>query len=74
MQDHALLQIFRTCRADFISALSERSQPPCCKTLRELADLQLAIMAMEAAIAEKGELGLNMDCTISEIARSASIN
>jgi hypothetical protein len=51
--DNFLLHRFRLCRADMIAALSVHSHPPDAKTLRDLADLQLAIMATEAAIADK---------------------
>ena len=55
MRDEVLLQRFRLCRADLISALGRSAHPPGASTLRELADLQLAIMATEAAISDKSD-------------------
>ena len=52
-REAALLQKFRLCRADMIAAISESPSPPNSITLRELADLQLVIMATEQAIADK---------------------
>jgi hypothetical protein len=54
-RDGELLQKFRLCRADMVDALGASEQPPHPKTLRELADLQLVIMATEAAIADKSD-------------------
>ena len=53
LRDALLLQKLRLCRADIVAAMSASDQPPAAKTLRELADLQLVIMATEGAIADK---------------------
>jgi hypothetical protein len=53
VRDAQLLRIFRLCRADIITALGSRLEPPTQTMLRELAELQLAIMATEGAIADK---------------------
>jgi hypothetical protein len=55
LRDGELLQKFRLCRADMVDALGASEEPPHPKTLRELADLQLVIMATEAAIADKSD-------------------
>jgi hypothetical protein len=54
-QDKTLLQRFRLCRADMVAAIAASEQPPHRSTLRELADLQLAIMATEQVIKDKQE-------------------
>ena len=54
-QDARLLRTLRLCRADFIAAVGAGDRPPQRRTLRELADLQLVIMAAEAAIADKSD-------------------
>ena len=53
VRDAQFLQILRLCRADIITALGSRVEPPTQTMMRELADLQLAIMAVEGAIADK---------------------
>jgi hypothetical protein len=53
VRDAQLLQILRLCRADVITALSSSVEPPTQTMMRELAELQLAIMATEGAIADK---------------------
>ena len=53
MSDAMLLQKFRLCRADMIEAIARNPNPPNPTTLRELADLQLVIMATEQTIADK---------------------
>jgi hypothetical protein len=55
LRDGELLQKFRLCRADMVDAISACERPPHPRTLRELADLQLVIMATEAAIADKSD-------------------
>jgi hypothetical protein len=45
----------RLCRADIIAVMGASDRPPNGKTLRELADLQLVIMATEGAIADKSD-------------------
>jgi hypothetical protein len=55
LRDGELLQRFRLCRADMVDALSASERPPHPRTLRELADLQLVIMATEAAISDKSD-------------------
>lgn len=50
-----LLQTLRLCRADMIEAIAASIEPPNSKTLRELADLQLVIMATEQTIADKSD-------------------
>jgi hypothetical protein len=52
-RDKAVLQQFRLCRADLIDAIGASDQPPHPNTLRQLADLQLAIMATEQVIKDK---------------------
>jgi hypothetical protein len=53
MQDETLLRRFRLCRADIVATLGSNTLPPSPQSLRLLADLQLAIMATEAAIGDK---------------------
>ena len=52
-RDKALLQRFRLCRADLVSAIGTSEHPPHPTTMRDLADLQLAIMATEQVIRDK---------------------
>ena len=52
-RDKALLKRFRLCRADLVAAIGDNELPPHPTTLRELADLQLAIMATEQVIKDK---------------------
>ena len=52
-RDKALLQQFRLCRADMVAAIGASDSPPHPSTLRELADLQLVIMATEQVIRDK---------------------
>ena len=54
-RDTALLQRFRLCRADMVEAIGACRHPPNSSTLRELADLQLIIMAVEQVIADKAD-------------------
>jgi hypothetical protein len=56
-RDRALLQRFRLCRADMVEAISASKLPPHPTTLRELADLQLVVMAIEQAINDKQDAG-----------------
>ena len=56
-RDKALLQRFRLCRADLIAAIGASEHPPHPTTLRELADLQLVIMATEQVIRDKQDAG-----------------
>jgi hypothetical protein len=53
ISDDVLLQQFRLCRADLIAALKAGRMPANAHTLREIADLQLAIMATEGTIFDK---------------------
>jgi hypothetical protein len=53
IRDAKLLRTFRLCRADIVTALSSRLEPPTQAMMRELAELQLVIMATEGAIADK---------------------
>jgi hypothetical protein len=55
LREAVLLQKLRLCRLDVIAAMSASERPPNPKTLRELADLQLVIMATEGAIADKSD-------------------
>jgi hypothetical protein len=52
-RDKALLHQFRLCRADMVKAIGDADGPPHPTTLRELADLQLVIMATEQTIKDK---------------------
>jgi hypothetical protein len=54
--DLELLQKLRLARADFVAAMSLEKRPPHPSTLRSLAELQLSIMATEAAIEDKSDL------------------
>jgi len=53
ISDQSLLRRLRLCRADLLSGLQTGRLPPNSNSLREIADLQLAIMATEAVIADK---------------------
>jgi hypothetical protein len=52
-RDKALLQRFRLCRADLVEAIGASENPPHPATLKELAELQLVIMATEQVIKDK---------------------
>jgi hypothetical protein len=54
-RDEMLLRRFRLCRADIVATIAESSLPPSPQSLRHLADLQLSIMAVEAAIQDKAD-------------------
>jgi hypothetical protein len=56
-RDKALLQRFRLCRADLVAAIGASEYAPHPTTLRELANLQLAIMATEQVISDKQDAG-----------------
>ena len=53
ISDEVLLRRLRLCRADLLSSLQTGRLPPNSRSLREIADLQLAIMATEGVIADK---------------------
>ena len=53
VRDRLLLRTFRLCRADMVDAMTASSKPPTAGMLRELAELQLVIMATEGTIADK---------------------
>lgn len=57
LRDKALLHRFRLCRADLVDAMGASERAPHPTTLRELAELQLVIMATEQAIKDKQEEG-----------------
>jgi hypothetical protein len=54
-RDGMLLRRFQLCRADIVATLGESALPPSPQSLRMLADLQLSIMAVEAAIGDKSD-------------------
>ena len=56
-----LLRQFRLCRADIVETISSSALPPSPQSLRSLAELQLAIMATEASIADKANIGFLSD-------------
>ena len=56
-----LLRRFRLCRADIVETISSSALPPSPQSLRSLAELQLAIMATEASIADKADIGFLSD-------------
>ena len=60
-RDRALLQRFRLCRADLVTAIAASEHPPHPTTLRELADLQLVIMATDQVIKDKLDVGFMRD-------------
>ena len=53
IRDAQLLRTLRMCRSDIVTALGSRLEPPTQAMIRELAELQLVIMATEGAIADK---------------------
>jgi hypothetical protein len=53
--DGMLLRRFQLCRADIVATLSKSALPPSPQSLRMLADLQLSIMAVQAAIGDKSD-------------------
>ena len=67
LRDVFLLRKLQLCRADMVTAISACESPPSPKTLRELADLQLVIMATEAVIADKSDL-----CFVDQFENSAA--
>jgi hypothetical protein len=52
-RETTLLRRLQLCRADFVAAMGDSSLPPSPLSLRSLADLQLSIMAIEAAVANR---------------------
>jgi hypothetical protein len=54
-RDEILLRRFRLSRADIVATIAESVLPPSPQSLRTLADLQLSIMAVEAAIRDKAD-------------------
>ena len=56
-RDQILLRRFRLCRADIVASLGASSLPPHPKSVQLLAELQLAIMAIEGAIGDKADAG-----------------
>jgi hypothetical protein len=56
-RDQILLRRFRLSRADIVASLGASSLPPHPKSVQLLAELQLAIMAIEGAIADKADAG-----------------
>ena len=60
-RDQILLRRFRLCRADMVATLGASSLPPHPKSVQVLAELQLAIMAVEAAIRDKADTGFLSD-------------
>ena len=54
-RDEVLLRRFRLCRADIVATLADSVLPPNPQSLRILADLQLSIMAVEAAMKDKAD-------------------
>jgi hypothetical protein len=60
-RDQILLRRFRLCRADMVASLGASSLPPHPKSVQVLAELQLAIMAVEATIADKSDAGFLLE-------------
>jgi hypothetical protein len=56
-----LLRRFRLCRADIVETIGSSALPPSPQSLRSLAELQLAIMAIEASIADKADIAFLSD-------------
>jgi hypothetical protein len=54
-RDNMLLRRLQLCRADIVATLGDSPLPPNPQSLRMLADLQLSIMATEAAIGDKSD-------------------
>ena len=52
-RDKMLLRRLRLCRADIVATLGDSILPPSPMSLRTLGDIQLSIMAVEAAIEDK---------------------
>jgi hypothetical protein len=61
-RDRILLRRFRLCRADVVAQIGASPLPPHPKSVQHLAELQLAIMAIEAAIADKADAGFFSEC------------
>ena len=55
IRDTILLRTLRLCRADVVEAIAARARPPSAAMLKELAELQLVIMATEATISDKAD-------------------
>ena len=52
-RDKLLLRRLQLCRADIVATLGNSTLAPSPLSLRTLADIQLSIMAIEAAIGDK---------------------
>lgn len=50
-----LLRRLQLCRADMVAAIGDCLLPPSPQSLRSLADLQLSIMAVEAAMGNRSD-------------------
>ena len=54
-RDRKLLRRLQLCRADIVATIGDSVLPPSPQSLRILAELQLSIMATEAAIRDKSD-------------------
>ena len=54
-RDKTLLRRLQLCRSDIVASLGDSSLPPSPLSLRSLADIQLSIMAIEAAVADQSD-------------------
>jgi hypothetical protein len=54
-RERTLLRRLQLCRADIVAAIGDSLLPPSPQSLRTLADLQLSIMAVEAAIENRSD-------------------
>jgi len=54
-RDKMLLRRLQLCRADIVATIGDDVLPPSPQSLRILAELQLSIMATEAAIHDKAD-------------------
>ena len=53
--DKILLRRLQLCRADIVATLADTFLPPSPQSIRMLSEIQLSIMAIEAAIRDKSE-------------------
>ncbi|HWP15318.1 MAG TPA: hypothetical protein VNM46_06810 [Xanthobacteraceae bacterium] len=52
-REKILLRRLQLCRADIVATIGDSALPPSPMSLRTLADIQLSIMAIEAAVEDR---------------------
>lgn len=60
-RDKVLLRRLQLCRADIVTTIGNELLPPSPQSLRILAEIQLSIMATEAAIQDKSDAAFHRE-------------